>query len=104
MRYLIDVKFTPVHPAMAKEALALLEATEAWNEKEKKAGRHIETWAKSDGSGLIVIVEVESNDVVYKKLYENPYWPFCTYTVTPLTDIKLAIETGKNLCKQMAKI
>ena len=103
MRYLIDVKFTRVPPTMAKAALALLEAAEAWNEKEKKAGRHIETWAKSDGSGLIVIVEAESNDVVYKKLYENPYYPFCMYCVTPLTDMKLAFETGKNLLKPMAK-
>ena len=104
MRYLIELKFTPIPPSMAKTALSLLEASEAWMEKEKKAGRIIETWTKTDGSGTIAIVEAESNDMVYKKNYENPFWPFCTTTVTPLTDMKLAFETAKNMCKQMAKL
>ncbi|MCJ7633907.1 muconolactone Delta-isomerase family protein [Candidatus Bathyarchaeota archaeon] len=103
MRYLVEWELAPVPPQMAKTALALLEATEAWAEKEKKAGTHIENWAKTEGHGGITIVEAASNDALFKKIYENPYWPFTRYCVTPLTDFKLAIEISKNQLKQMAK-
>ena len=37
MKYLVTWKLLPVPPEMAKTALALIEATEAWIEAEKKA-------------------------------------------------------------------
>lgn len=49
MRYLVTWNILPVPPEMAKIALALNEATEAWMEAEKKAGRIIEAWARARG-------------------------------------------------------
>jgi len=102
MRYLVTWKFLPVPPEMAKMALALLEATEAWIEEGKKAGFIIEVWATTDATGGVGIAEVDSNDALYEKLHESPYSLFMQYTVTPLTDIKLSIETGKKTLKKMA--
>jgi len=103
MRYLVEWNLKPVPPEMAKTALALVEATEAWVGEEKKAGRVIENWTNTGGMGGIAIWEVESNDALDRKLWECPMWPFVTYCVSPLTDFKLSAETFKNLMKQMIK-
>lgn len=67
MKYLVTWKFLPVPPEMSKTALALLEATELWVEKEKKAGGCIvEIWATTDGTGGVAIAENESNDALFK--------------------------------------
>lgn len=102
MRYLVTWKTLPVTPEMTKTALALLEATETWIEEEKQAGRIIEAWATSDGTGGVAICEYDSNDAVFGKLMESPYAPFLQYTVTPLTDLKLALGTFKKALKKMA--
>ena len=92
----------PVPPEMAKTALALNEASEAWMDAEKKAGSIIEAWQKTEGSGGVAIVELESNDALYHKLMENPFMPFLEYTVTPLTDMKIAFAVGQAFYKKMA--
>jgi len=93
----------PVPPEIAKTAVSLMEATKAWLEKEMQPGGCIVgAWSKTDGTGGIGIAENESNDALYKKLMENPSSILMEYTVTPLTDIKLAIETAINIYKKMA--
>ena len=102
MRYLVSWDFRPVPPQMAEMALALNKATGPWLEAEKKAGGIIEVWSRTDTSGGIAIVEADSNDALYKKIAETPYYPFMIVTVTPLTDIKVALEVGRNFLKKMA--
>jgi hypothetical protein len=101
MRYLVEWKLMSVPPEMAKTALALNQAADAWIDAEKKAGCIIEAWSKTEGSGGVAIVERESNDALYQKLMENPYMPFLQYTVTPLTDIKIAMVAGQAFLKKM---
>lgn len=102
MKYLVTWKLLPVPPEMAKTALALIEATEAWIEAEKKAGHITGIWAKADGTGGVAIDEMESNDALYKKLMESPYSPFLEYCVIPLTDMKLALKIGRDFLKKIA--
>ena len=102
MRYLVTFKVMAVLPELAKTAADLLEATEAWIERERKAGTLIEAWATTDTSGGVAIIEGDSNDAVYQKLMELPFVPFVQYTVTPLTDLKLALETSVAFFKKMA--
>ena len=87
---------------MAKTALTLVEATEAWIKAEKERGCLTEVWATTDTTGGVAIVEVESNDALYLKLEEVPFMPFMQFCVTPLTDMKLSIEAGKKSYKKMA--
>lgn len=94
MRYLVTWKLLPVPPEMAKMALSLLKATETWIEKQKTAGFLIEAWQYTEGMGGVAIVEAKSNDALYLKLMSSPFSPFQQYCVTPLTDMKLAIEDG----------
>ena len=101
MRYLVTFKLLPVPPEMAETALALNKATESWLEAEKKAGTMIEVWASSDSTGGIALVEEESNDALHEKINEVPYYPFMQFTVTPLTDMKLAFRAGQNFLKKM---
>ena len=70
-------------------------------EAEKKAGTMIEVWASSDSTGGIALVEEESNDALHEKINEVPYYPFMQFTVTPLTDMKLAFRVGQNFLKKM---
>ena len=103
LKYLVTWRLLPVPPGMAKTAVSLLEATKAWMEKEMQPGGCIVgAWQKTEGTGGIAIAENESNDALYKKLMECPSSILMEYTVTPLTDIKLAIETGINIYKKMA--
>jgi muconolactone delta-isomerase len=94
----------PVPPEMVKVAIALNEATEAWLESEKKAGTIIEICATVDTNGGVAIVEHESNDALYQKIMEVPYLPFMQITVTPLSDIKAAMEAGRAFLKKIAGV
>ena len=95
-------KLSPVPPQMAKTALALTEATETWIEKQKKAGSIIEICQYTEGTGGVAIVEEKSNDALYQKIWECPYSLFMQYCVTPLTDMKIALETNKTILKRLA--
>jgi muconolactone delta-isomerase len=101
MRYLVTWKFAPVPPEMAKAAIALNQATAVWIEAEKKAGTIIETYATVDTNGGVAIVEHESNDALYQKIMEVPYRPFMQITVTPLSDINVAMKAGRAFLKKM---
>jgi len=104
MRYLVKWKMSPVPgrtpQEKAKTALALVEATDAWVEEEKKAGRLVEIWTYTAGGEGIDIWEVDSNDALFEKLQECPY-P-ATWTVTPLTDFKLSMKVFKEELKKVA--
>lgn len=104
MRYLVNWKMSSVPgrtpQEKAKTALALMEATERFNEEEKKAGRLVEIWTYTAGGEGITIMEVDSNDALFEKLMELPYPVTCT--VTPLTDFKLSCELFKEQLKKMA--
>ncbi len=102
MRYLVDSDVSPIPPEMAEAALAMADATEDWMKEEKKAGRIVEMWAKTDGSGGIILVEAESNDELFKKLTEMPFSPFLQFCVTPLTDMETAMEGWRQQLKRMA--
>jgi len=102
MRYLVTWKIRPIPPQMAKTALALLKASDAYTEELKKAGNIIEVWAKADGSGGGCIGEADSHEAGYKMMMGNPYTPFLEYTLTPLIAFKLASDTAKKFLKKLA--
>ncbi|NIN51665.1 MAG: hypothetical protein GTN80_00635 [Nitrososphaeria archaeon] len=91
----------PIPPEMAEAALEMSEASRDWM-KEEKAGRIVEMWAKTDGTGGIILVEAESNDELFKKLVEMPFSPFLQFCVTPLTDMETAMEAWRQQLKRMA--
>jgi len=103
MRYFVNWKVLPVPREMIRTALALLEETERWAEKEKKAGRLVELGTNTAGGGGIAVWEVDSNDTLFKKLMECPFSPFLDYTVTPLTDFKLSMRINKDAFKEMLR-
>jgi muconolactone delta-isomerase len=101
MRYLLQWVLLPVPPEMAKTALSLLKASQAYTSGLAKKGVITEMWNLTDGTGGLAIIEADSNDALFKLLSEEPYGPFLQFSVTPLTDINLAYETAEQQFKQM---
>ena len=80
---------------MAKIFFNMNKAAEAWMEEETNTGRLSGVWLKTDNSGMVMIWEVESNDVLSQKLAEKPASSFIEYAVTPLSDMKAGMENQK---------
>ncbi len=96
MKYLVTWKFSQVPPNMAKTAIELLKASKAQVDKDKKEGTITEFWTYTDGTGGMALVEVESNDALSQRLANEPYAPFLTFCVTPLSDYEQSIKTAIN--------
>ena len=90
-------------PEMAKAILKMNRAAKKWVEEEKKAGRLIDAWAKTDNSGCVWLWDVESNYSLFNKLNENPAASFVDYTVTPVIDMEKALETLFQRTKRLIK-
>jgi muconolactone delta-isomerase len=103
MKYLVTWEVPPAPPAMAKTAAALLEATKAWIENEKKAGGIIGIWGDTQGRGGLAIAEYDSNDALYAKLMDVPFSPFAQFSVTPLSDWDLVVGTTIQYYKKIAE-
>jgi len=101
MRYLMQWDLLPVPPEMAKTALTLLKASQAYTSGLLKKGIITEMWSRTDGTGGLAIIEADSNDALFKLLAEEPYGPFLKFSVTPLTDVNLAYEAAEKQFKQM---
>jgi muconolactone delta-isomerase len=101
MRYLVKWKQMPVPPDMAKIALTLLKASQASTGELTKKGVITEMWSRTDGTGGISLIEVDSNDALFKLLAEEPYGPFLQFSVTPLSDINIAYESAKKQFEKM---
>lgn len=90
-------------PDMANVLIKMNRATKNWIKEEKKAGRLVDVWAKTDMSGCFWLWEVDSNESLFKKLTENPASLFVDYTVDPLTDMDEALDTLYQLTTRMIK-
>jgi muconolactone delta-isomerase len=101
MRYLVTWKMSPIPPDMAGTAIALLKASKAQVDKDKKEGTIPEFWTYADGTGGMALVEVESNDALAQRLANEPYAPFLTFAVTPLCDYEMTINTAINNLQKM---
>jgi muconolactone delta-isomerase len=101
MRYLVKWILLPVPVEMMKTAFTLLKASQEYTTGLAKKGVITEMWNFADGTGGIALIETDSNDALFKLLSDEPYGPFMQFSVTPLSDVKLAYEIAIEQFKQM---
>lgn len=87
-------------PAVTRQ---LLEATVAWVNQRKQAGKLLEIYAMAGWRRTMAIYEAESAEAVVQGVAENPFGGFLTHEVYPLADFDEAMKANIESLKAAEK-
>jgi len=101
MRFLIVTKSKiPFPPEMAA---SLFDAMQGWVDANTKSGRMEQAWAFAGIPGGCGILKVDSLEELTNVMTSMPFGPFSNVEVYGLSDIKQALDAGKQAVAMMTK-